>query len=112
MVFGMPLFLTMCKDRDRFPIVLLIVMTRGPHSEDSRINSGGCQTTHITGTILLKTNLHQEGYRSLAHYMSVDNIKLRVETNDKNINTVKLEYCMPSLVNSRQFLCIGLFSVE
>ena len=37
---GMPLFLTMLTNRDRFSIVPLTTMTRGLRTEGSRINGG------------------------------------------------------------------------
>ena len=88
----MPMFLAMFTDRNQFSIVFLTVMTRGPSTEGSGLNSGNRRTTHSTGTIVLKMNLktilNQGGYRSLAQYMFVDNIELRVETSKTNIFSV------------------------
>lgn len=64
----MPLFLAMFTDMDQFSIVLLAVVTKGPQTKGSEINSGPFQTTHNISTILLKmnliTNLHQREYKS------------------------------------------------
>ena len=101
--------------RDWFPIVPLTVMTRGLCTEGSKINSCDRQTTHNTGTILLKanlkTNLHQRGYRSLVQYKFADNIKHRVETGKENINPVNLlnPRALYVIADPKQLLPIGPF---
>ena len=55
MVLGVPLFLAMLTNKDRFSVVLPIIMDRCSSIEGSGVNSKSSQNTHGTRTTFFKT---------------------------------------------------------